>query len=238
MEIKGNISSATFIRRDNRFIATVKIGHYLYSAHVPNTGRMRELLRLGREVMVVENIQPNRKTDYDLILVKIAGGWACIDSRIPNRLFSESFKDELFPYFQGYQNLKAEVTYRNSRFDFCLSNPEKSQRRILPAKYYLEVKSVTLVKNHQAAMFPDAPTERGTKHLEDLIMAREQGHGAGILFCVQREDADYFTPHDDNDPVFGDALRKAKAAGVDVMACLSIVDEREIYLSEPIPVVL
>jgi sugar fermentation stimulation protein A len=238
MDFKQPLYTGVFIRRDNRFSATVKIGHRLVSCFVPNSGRLKELLRLGKEVLVQEIEQPNRKTDFDLLLVRTASGLVSVDSRLPNRLFKEEFLAKNIPFFNIYTNIRHEVRYRNSRFDFKLSNPIRALKGKIPDEYFLELKSVTLVRGHEIAMFPDAPTSRGTRHLSDLIHAKHEGFGAGILFCIQREDADYFTPYADNDPDFTTMLKMAKNEGVDVMAYLCVVDEETITMAEPIPVKL
>ncbi len=237
MEIQGSVHTAVFIRRDNRFTATVKIGHYLTQAFVPNSGRLEELLRLGREVLVESKGEiPGRKTAYEILFAKGAKGWVSVDSRVPNKLFMEAFKDRKIPVFWGYQKVKPEVSYRKSRLDFCLSELTEEAAERKPEKYFLEIKSVTLVKDGRAALFPDAPTERGSRHLSDLIDAKKEGYGAGILFCVQRPDALYFTPYDENDPLFGRMLRLAKEAGVNIMAYRCLVDEKSVIMDRAIPV--
>jgi sugar fermentation stimulation protein A len=237
MEISGAVHTAVFIRRDNRFTATVKIGHYLNPAFVPNSGRLEELLRLGREVLVeCKGDVPGRKTSYEVIFAKGPKGWVSVDSRVPNKLFLEAFREKKIPVFWGYQNVKPEVSYKRSRLDFCLWGLEGEAAERKPEKYYLEVKSVTLVKDGRMALFPDAPTERGVRHLEDLIEAKKEGYGAGILFCIQRPDALYFSPYDENDPLFGNTLRAAKEAGVNIMAYRCLVDEKSVIMDRAIPV--
>ncbi len=234
-----------FIRRDSRFSATVKIGHRLEYVFVPNSGRMKELLKLGNEVLLTKSNTPNRKTKLDLILVKLNNRWISVDSRVPNKFFKELFKKKLLKPFLGFKSIKPEVKFGRSRFDFLLSSPpipslikEGGRGAVGEVKpYFLEVKSVTLV-NGDTAMFPDAPTERGTRHLKELIKAKEQGNGAGILFLVQRQDARNFRPNDSHDPAFGRAIRKAVKKGIDVFSYTCKVKENEITLKRAIPICL
>ena len=224
-----------FIRRDSRFSATVKIGHRLEYVFVPNSGRMRELLKLGNEVLLTKSNTPNRKTKLDLILVKYNNQWISVDSRVPNKFFKELFKKKLLKPFLEFKSAKPEVKFGKSRFDFLLSKKKTPESEELSCKYLLEVKSVTLV-NGKTAMFPDAPTERGTRHLQHLIKAKKQGYQAGILFLVQRNDAQNFGPNDAHDPAFGKTLRKALKAGVDIFAYTCQVHENQISLGRAIPI--
>lgn len=224
-----------FIRRDSRFSATVKIGHRLEYVFVPNSGRMRELLKLGNEVLLTKSNSPNRKTKLDLILVKLNNQWISVDSRVPNKFFKELFKKKLLKPFMEFKSMKPEVKFGKSRFDFLLSRKKTSESDEFSDKYLLEVKSVTLV-NGKTAMFPDAPTERGTRHLQHLIKAKKQSYQAGILFLIQRNDARDFRPNDAHDPAFGKTLRKALKAGVNIFAYTCKVKENQISLGHAIPV--
>lgn len=218
-----NIEEAVFRSRPNRFIAHVVTERGEEICHVKNTGRCRELLIPGARIWVQRIDRPNRKTSLDLIAVEKNGRIINIDSQIPNKTAEEWIREgHLFP---GPVKIRPETRYGNSRFDLYLESGER--------KMFLEVKGVTLEEN-KIARFPDAPTERGVKHIEELIACQSAGYEAGILFIIQMKGIRYLEPNDRTHPEFGAALRKAKAAGVRVMAadCLvtpdSIRADREI----------
>ena len=206
-----NIRPGTFIKRPNRFIAHVEVDGAEEICHVKNTGRCRELLVPGAKVWLVESDNPERKTRFDLVAVEKvrADGTLLInmDSQAPNHIFREwaeagNFRPEL-------KILRGETTYGNSRFDFYWEDSEK--------RGFVEIKGVTLEQDG-VVRFPDAPTERGVKHLEELIAARAAGYEAAVCFIVQMEGMDHLEPNDATHPAFGDALRKCAAAGVEVLA--------------------
>lgn len=202
--------TGTFIKRLNRFSASVDIGGRAETAHVPNSGRLKELLIPGSAVLLSPAANPERKTRYTLKAIMHEGIWVSIDSTAVNDIIEDALKKGRLPLFGRIKELRREAVYKGSRFDF----------RILEADgrvCFLEVKSVTLVKD-RVAMFPDAPTERGRKHLMELIEAVKNGHRGMVIFCIQRPDADAFRPYDENDLAFGKALREARKGGVEVYA--------------------
>lgn len=229
MIINKNILIAKFIRRPNRFQAYVYINDKEEFVHVPNTGRCREILTPGATVVLREENNPNRKTKYDLIAAYKKNMIISIDSQIPNKVVEEALINKKINNLKDFNIIQREKTFGNSRFDFKLSNSNN--------EYYLEVKGVTLEDNG-ITKFPDAPTERGKKHLLELIEAKKSGKGAGVLFLIQLENVKYFTPNDDMDKDFGIALRMAKSNGVDVMAYNCKVGENFITLSNEIQVKL
>jgi sugar fermentation stimulation protein A len=170
---------------------------------------------------------PRRKTPYDVKLVRYAGVWVSVDARLPNPLFAEAFSAGLLPGFEGYTRLQAEVALEDSRIDFLLTGPA--------GRCWVEAKSVTLVEDG-IARFPDAPTERGRRHLRAMVRAVEQGDQAAAVFVVQRPDAHTFEAHAQADPDFDQALRQAMSAGVEALACRCHVSEAEISLATFIPV--
>lgn len=202
------IISGRFISRPNRFISYVDIGKERELVHVKNTGRCRELLVPGALVYLSVSDKAERKTKYDLIAVEKVTDKGDIlinmDSQIVNGVAEEHLK-RVFPYAK----IKREVTFGNSRFDFYIENEGK--------RIFCEVKGVTL-ENDGIVSFPDAPTERGVKHLKELISAKEQGYGAMVLFVVQMTGAKYLTPNDQTHKEFGDILRKAYKEGVEIHA--------------------
>ena len=211
------------MKRPNRFIAEVQIDGKIQICHVKNTGRCKELLLPGATVYVERAENPDRKTAWDLIAVYKGDMLVNIDSAVTNAVAEEylqsSFPDALC--------IKREVFFGHSRFDFYI---ETADRRI-----FAEVKSVTL-ENEGIASFPDAPTERGRKHLFELILAKEQGYEALLLFVVQMKGTKGFLPNDENDPAFGKALRQAKDKGVTVkvLECTVLPDELKITAELPL----
>ena len=195
-----------FLARPNRFIAHVEINGQVETVHVKNTGRCRELLPEGAEVWCQKSDNPNRKTKYDLITVRKGSRLINMDSQAPNKAAGEWL---LAGGLGEIRNLKAETVHGDSRFDFSF---EKDGR-----KCFLEVKGVTL-ENDGVCAFPDAPTERGAKHLKGLCKLAQEGHGAYALFVIQMAGVKYLHPNDGTDPDFGAALREAAAAGVTVLA--------------------
>lgn len=226
-----NIHKATFIARPNRFIAECELNGEKVIAHVKNTGRCRELLIEGCTVYLDEPTGRKRKTKYDLVAVEkqLADGSTMLinmDSQAPNEAAEEFVKGRLF---QNALSVRREVTKGNSRFDFCIDEGNKIT--------YLEVKGVTL-ENDGIAAFPDAPTERGVKHIEELIALKKEGFGAVILFVIQMKGITRFRPNDTTHKAFGDALRRAHAAGVKIYAYDSIVTPDSITIDQPIEVKL
>jgi sugar fermentation stimulation protein A len=227
MRMPQPLIPARFVRRDNRFRVSVEVEGESTTAHLPNSGRLGELLTPGRELRLASMPDPRRSTPYDLKLVRYAGVWVSVDARTPNPLFAEAFRARRLPGFEDYGHLQPEVTLVDSRIDFLLTGPA--------GRLWVETKSVTLVEEG-VARFPDAPTERGRRHLETLVRALERGDRAAVLFVVQRPDAHAFQPHAEADPNFAQTLRQAMAAGVSVMACRCQVSEYEITLGALIPV--
>ncbi len=221
-----NIEEAVFKSRPNRFIAHVVTARGEEICHVKNTGRCRELLAKDARIWVQRSEKPSRKTALDLIAVEKNGQLINMDSQIPNKVAEEWIcGGHLFSKTGEPLRVRPERPYGNSRFDFYL---EQGLR-----KMYLEVKGVTLEEDG-IARFPDAPTERGVKHVEELIACRRDGYEAGILFVVQMKNIRYLEPNDRTHPAFGEALRRASKAGVQILAvdCLvtpdSIMADREI----------
>ncbi|WP_032123218.1 DNA/RNA nuclease SfsA [Clostridium amazonitimonense] len=228
MIIDKNIKLAKFIRRPNRFQAYVELDGEELMVHVPNTGRCREILIPGVTVVLREESNPSRKTPYDLIAGYKDNKLINIDSQIPNKVVEEALRNGSIEELVNYKDIKREKTFGNSRFDFKLMDE---------FEYFLEVKGVTLEKEG-ITKFPDAPTERGTKHLLELVQVKKTGRGAGVLFLIQMENAKIFKPHDEMDKNFGEALRFAYSKGVDVMAYDCIVREDLISLNNKVEVIL
>jgi sugar fermentation stimulation protein A len=214
-----------FVRRDNRFRATVTVAGQEAWAHVPNSGRLGELFTPGRQVWLSPAGDPARKTAYDLRLVDYQGTLVSVDARLPNKLLAEALATRALPDLD-YPEIRPETAHGESRLDFRLSGPQ--------GICWLETKSVTLVTDG-LAQFPDAPTARGRKHLQELVKLRQLGHRATVVFVVQRPDADRFAPHRQADPLFAAALQQAAAAGVEIRAFNCRVSLTSITLAAEIP---
>lgn len=210
MKYQNPIVRGKFIERPNRFIAKVDINGTVETVHVKNTGRCRELLIPNADVYLEYWDTHSRKTKYDLIAVHKGDRLVNMDSQAPNKVAAEYLK-KLFP---NHTLIKPEVKHKNSRFDFYLETPTE--------KWFIEVKGVTLEENG-IARFPDAPTERGIKHVEELISCLDEGYHAMVLFVVKMKGVRHFEPNERTHPAFGDALRRARHAGVKIHAVDCIV---------------
>ena len=226
MRFDSELVEARFIRRLNRFAALVRMDGQEVMVHVANTGRMSELLVPGRPVLLRPAGKPDRKTAFDLMLVDLGFALCSTDSRLPPRLVEEAFLYGRLEQFSAFQEVRREVTFEESRFDLLLSGEQ--------GKCYVETKSVNLVEN-SVALFPDAPTERGRKHLGTLVKAVADGHRAAAFFVVQRPDAEAFRPHPTADPAFAQALQDAAAQGVEVYAYNCRVTRSSIGIHRRIP---
>ena len=217
-----NMVAGRFLSRPNRFIAKVEIDGQEETVHVKNTGRCRELLPFGAEVFCRYDPNPMRKTHYDLITVRKGDRLINMDSQAPNAAAKEWL---LAGGLGEIQNLKAETFHGDSRFDFSFDKDGK--------RCFLEVKGVTL-ENDGICAFPDAPTERGAKHLRGLTELAQSGYGAYVLFVIQMADVKYLHPNDVTDPAFGAALRQAASAGVQVLAVDCAVTEDTMKIRLPV----
>ncbi len=212
-----NILSGRFVERPNRFIAHIEVDGRVEVCHVKNTGRCRELLVPDARVLVQRADNPDRKTKFDLVAVYKGDKLINMDSQIPNRVFAQWAQNSGF--FGNDITLRAETFFGNSRFDFYWESGER--------KGFVEVKGVTLEEDG-VVLFPDAPTERGVKHLRELVAAKKAGFEADVFFIIQMEACDYFTPNRATHPEFADALIAAAEKGVGVYALNCRVTENTI----------
>ena len=220
-----NIKQGTFISRPNRFIANVLIDGKEEVCHVKNTGRCKELLVPGASVLVEVSDNPQRKTKYDLVSVYKGDRLINMDSQAPNKVFGEW----AHRFFKNITFLKPETKYKNSRFDFYI---EADGRKI-----FVEVKGVTLEKDN-VVLFPDAPTERGVKHINELCDCVKNGYEAYIFFVVQMTDVKYFTPNKETHKEFADALKRAQKKGVNICCVDCIVEKNELAINDLVEVIL
>lgn len=200
--------------------------------HVPNSGRLHELLTPRREVFLLPALKSKtkRKTKYTLVMSRYGAGYVSIEAAKANDLFEEALNAGVISEFASHRVVQREKRIGLSRVDFFLEDTSG-------ANTYLEVKSVTLVVN-ETAMFPDAPTKRGRKHLRELIGLREKGISAATAFIILRPDAKFFSPNDQEDPEYKEILKEAFKAGVKIIAYECRVNREEIYVTDPVPVIL
>lgn len=223
------LRAGRFVRRLNRFLALVRMGNEYHLAHLPNSGRLNELLRRNQRVMLVKCASPTRKTNYDLTLVHLTHCYVCVDARLPPILMMEAVNNGRIPALRNCRIVATEVNVGASGIDLLL---QCGRRRC-----WVEVKSVTLVKDG-IALFPDAPTERGRHHIERLLELKSANDDAIIAFVAQRPDAHAFAPNWEGDEKFAMALIQAKDAGLRIMAVRCKVDTQCIEITEPISVMM
>lgn len=221
------IQPAIFIDRPNRFVAHIQIGGQTQLCHVKNTGRCRELLIPGAAVLVQPSDVPTRKTKYDLIAVYKGDRLVNIDSQAPNQVFYEWASQGHF--VEDLTTLQPERRFLHSRFDFYVEYGGR--------KGFVEVKGVTLEQDG-VALFPDAPTDRGVKHVGELIACRQQGLEAWLVFVIQMSGVQTFTPHAAMHPAFAQAVAAAHQEGVHILAIDCQVTENSITAGKPVEVVL
>lgn len=223
----GNMVEARFLRRVNRFTAFVELNGREEMVHVKNTGRCKELLIEGARVFLEEADKEGRKTKYSLIAVYKGDILVNMDSQVPNQMAAETLAEGKIEEIGEVDFLKREVNYENSRFDLFYQKGEK--------KGFIEVKGVTLEENG-IAKFPDAPTERGAKHLRELIKAKEEGYEAAALFVIQMKGVQEFRPNEERDKNFTAALKEAAKAGVKILAYDCRVQVGKVYIDQKVPV--
>lgn len=221
-----NMVPGIFHARPNRFVAKVELDGIEETVHVKNTGRCRELLPPGARVWCQRAVNPGRKTKYDLIAVEKNGRCINMDSQAPNHAAFQWLRSG---GLGELDNLRPETVHGDSRFDFSFTLDGRP--------CFLEVKGVTLESDGVCA-FPDAPTERGTKHLRGLMRAAREGYGAYVLFVIQMQDVQSLHPNDATDPAFGKALREAAANGVQILAYDCAVTPETMTIRQPVPVIL
>lgn len=224
-----NIKEATFVSRPNRFIANVIVDGHEEKVHVKNTGRCRELLLKGVKVLLEESDKADRKTKYSLVAVYKGSMLVNMDSQIPNSAAAEALENGTVAEIGKPDFIKREVKYSDSRFDIYYEKDGK--------KGFVEVKGVTLERDG-AVLFPDAPTQRGARHIRELIKAKSEGYEAAVLFVVQMKGVKYFTPNDETDADFAQALKDAQKAGVKILAYDCIVKPDEMVIDEKVEVKL
>ncbi len=231
MKYKTTVREGIFLKRYKRFFADVKLGDDTVVAHVANTGSLKSAVEAGAACLVTDAENPERKLKYTLEAVRMpSGAWVGVNTSWPNFLTKEAFEQGVFPHWKSFDQIQSEVKLSpETRIDLVLSNSKTGK------KHYIEVKNVTMASGALAekkgtAHFPDAVTERGQKHLRELMKLVEAGHTAEIFFAVQRSDCRSFSPADEIDPEYSRLLREAEKCGVVVTAALVDVGPKEIVI--------
>ncbi|MEJ2636599.1 MAG: DNA/RNA nuclease SfsA [Calditrichia bacterium] len=231
MELPYPLYSGKLIQRYKRFLADVELDNgEVVTAHCPNSGSMMGCSEPGSPVLLSKSDNPNRKLAYTWELIRIKGNWVGINTGYPNRLVKEAIENGVVKELQHYDAIRQEVKYgENSRIDLLLENSN--------SRCYVEVKNVTLVEN-EAALFPDAVTTRGQKHMRELMNMVKAGHRSVIFYVVQRADARWVGPADEIDPEYGRLLRMAVSKGVEALAYQAELSPERILLIRSLPVIL
>jgi len=229
VRLPQGLVSARLVARLNRFAVEVEVAGGRAQAHLANSGRLQELMVPGAPVLLAPRAGQGRKTPFDLVLVQVDGVWVSADARLPNHLLREAVEEGRLEAFAGQRVAATEPSFQGVRLDLLLAGPQ--------GDIMVEAKSVTLVVDG-VGLFPDAPTERGRRHLAALVAARRLGLGAAVVFVIQRPDVVSFAAHVGADPRFAEALRWADGEGVAVLAYRCLVDPQEVRLDSPVPVVL
>lgn len=227
MQFKTSLVHGKLIRRYKRFLADVELDNgEIVVAHTANSGSMKSCLEEGAEVYLTHVDDPKRKTKYTWEMIRINNNWVGINTSVPNVLVAEAVKNQEIEGLTGYDNVKREVKFEDSRFDVFASNSEE--------ECFIEVKNVSL-KDEEYARFPDAVTTRGKKHLETLMRVKKEGKRAVMVYVIQRADVAIFTPAFDIDSAYAETLYKAHKAGVEIFPIRAEVSPSEIVLKEILP---
>ncbi|MEZ0391196.1 MAG: DNA/RNA nuclease SfsA [Pseudobdellovibrionaceae bacterium] len=232
MKFKTRVHEGIFLKRYKRFFADVKLGEETVVAHVANTGSLKSAAEAGSLCLLTEAENPERKLKYTLEAIQTPGGaWVGVNTSWPNQLVKEAFETKAFSHWKDFDLFKGEVKLSaETRLDLVLSSSRHDK------KHFVEVKNVTMASGELAvqkgnAHFPDAVTERGQKHLRELMKLVSEGHSAEIFFTVQRNDCHVFSPADEIDPIYGQLLREAVKAGVRVTAAQVEISKQGLFLN-------
>jgi sugar fermentation stimulation protein A len=230
MKFRTTAHQGIFQKRYKRFFADVSLNGEIVVAHVANTGSLKTAVEAGRPCLLTEAENPERKLRYSLQAVQMPSGWVGVNTSWPNLLAKEAFAEKIFPHWKKYDQLQAEVKIsKETRLDLLLTNSKSGK------KHYVEIKNVSMASGDLAhkkglAQFPDAVTERGQKHLKELMKIVEKGDSAEILFVLQRQDCQAFSPADEIDPEYGKLLRQAKKAGVMITIATIVISKTELKM--------
>ena len=240
MKFLAPLTEGKILKRYKRFLADIQLSSgEIITAHTANTGSMKTCWEPGWKVLISFHDNPKRKLKYSLEMTSNGHTWIGINTSLPNKLAKEAIENGLIKELKGYPLIKPEVKTGNSRIDLLLSKEKEAESK--KDQFFVEIKNVTLKgENHQkkAALFPDAVSVRGQKHIQELIKLHKEGYNAALLFIVQREDVEYFTPAHEIDPLYSNLLKEAAAEGVLILAYQCTMSKEEIVVNRSIPVEL
>lgn len=228
MNFNSPLISGTVLKRYKRFFVDVRLADgSIVTAHCPNTGSMKTCIDTDWPCLLSYHNNPKRKLKYGLELTSNGTTWIGVNTHLPNNLVKESIKNQEIPELRGYPNIQSEFKLENSRIDLLLSNDKQ--------KCFVEIKNVTLIGNNQEALFPDAITERGKKHLDELISLKKSGHRTCMFFLVQREDVNSFRPAHEIDSEYSQKLLHAHAIGVEILVYQASLTPEGIKIKGALP---
>tara|TARA_Y100001958_G_C21175667_1_gene506531 strand:- start:455 stop:1183 length:729 start_codon:yes stop_codon:yes gene_type:complete len=240
MKFLTPLKEGTILKRYKRFLADIQLpSGEIITAHTANTGSMKTCWEPGWKAIISFHDNPKRKLKYSLEMTHNGKTWIGINTSLPNKLAKEAIENGLIKELKGYPFIKPEVKTGDSRIDLLLSKEKDADTK--KDQFFVEIKNVTLKgDDHQkkAALFPDAVSTRGQKHIQELIRLHKEGYNAALLFIVQREDVDYFAPAKEIDPVYSELLKKANKEGVLILAYQCSMSKKEIIINRSIPVKL
>lgn len=230
MKFRTATHQGIFLKRYKRFFADVRLKKEIVVAHVANTGSLKSALVAEQNCLLTEAESPERKLRYSLQAVELPSGWVGVNTSWPNLLAKEAFEEGIFSHWEAFDQIQSEVKIsKETRLDLLLTNSKSGK------KHYVEIKNVSMASGDIAnkkglAQFPDAVTERGQKHLRELMQIVKEGHSAELLFVLQRQDCEAFAPADEIDPVYGKLLREAQKAGVLITVAIAKISSEDIVL--------
>lgn len=228
MKYSSPLYEGKILKRYKRFLADIQLKNgETITAHTPNTGSMKTCWEPGWKVMVSHHDNPKRKLKYGLELTHNGKTWIGVNTNLPNRLAYEAISKGVIQELSNYDNIRSEIKVGKSRIDLLLSKEDEL--------CYVEIKNVTLIGENNAALFPDSISERGQKHLEELISLKKQGHRAVMLYIVQRQDVDHFRPAWNIDKKYSELVLKAQESGVEILAYQCQIDPEEVIVSKKLP---
>jgi len=236
MKYQSKLTPGKILKRYKRFLADVRLeSGEVITAHTPNTGSMKTCWEPEWDVLLSYHDNPNRKLKYGLEMTNNGKTWINVNTSLTNKIALEALQDKKIPELAHYQYFKPEVKIGQSRIDILAFNAPEDNHQLATEKCYIEVKNVTLLGDNMTALFPDAVSTRGQKHLKELIQIKESGHESAMLYVINREDTNSFSPAVEIDPEYADLLKKAEQSGVKILPYKCKLSESEVKIDQLLP---
>ena len=236
MKYNSKLISGKIVKRYKRFLADIELDNgEIVTAHTPNTGSMKTCWEPGWPVLLSYHDSPKRKLKYTLEMTHNGSTWINVNTSLTNKIAQEAVESKSIKELSKFEYVKPEVKIGNSRIDLVLFNGPDNNLKNAEEKCYVEVKNVTMLAQKKEAQFPDAVTERGQKHLKELINIIEEGHEAAMLFVINREDATSFSPAAEIDKTYAKLLKDAESSGVMILPYQCRLDEKEVCIEKKLP---